>query len=702
MINKAIERVNSINIKQQLIGLGLIILMTDLFILFDVPILRQVFAFLCFTIIPGFLIVSILKLDRLGSVSKFVLYVGLSATFLMFAGLFINELYFLVGYSTPLSMLSLMISFSIILFLLIFFSYKRNKKKERFTIPRLNLENYGLVLVFVPLIFPVLSIFGTYLMNTEENNIIVLFLISLIVMYVLLLAFLNKNVPENVYPAAIVMIAVSLLFLVSLRSNYFVGGDVQSEYWVFQLTHDNLHWDISHTSHVLNSCLSVTILPTVYQSLLNMGGEYVYKGVFMIITSFTSLALYELTKRYVGERYAFIASFLFISQFQFIHFIALVRVGIAIFFFSLLWVVFFSNKIDEMKKRVLFITLMFAVIVSHYSISYGLLGMMAFACLVMFLYNLRDKKKSAITPTITVLLFIGIFLWYAQLTGAPFTNFMDFSRDTLTTLGKIFIEESRHPTLQKAMGMGLQGPPEIINFVIYYLSFLFIGIGILILLKRYRDYGFETEYFLFILISAFFLVVMVLIPHLSQGYGIERIYQQVLVLLCTPFVIGTSFIFRHETLRARLILMTIIVIAVLFSNVGVIYQIFGTHHSLILNSDGFEYDALYVHDEEIIAGEWLAENNLFNQGVLTDTYRSERLGGIGLRWVRGDFFVPGVSEQRWYIFLGYQNVVDKEVVPERFAKEFTHNISEYPHLFVNRDKIYANGGAEIYGPTIPV
>jgi len=695
MINKAIERVNSISIKKQLVGIGLIILMTDLFILFDVAILRQVFALLCFTIIPGFLIVSILKLDRLGFVGKFVLSVGLSVVFLMFAGLFINEVYFLVGYSTPLSPLSLMISFSVILFLLIFFSYKRNKEKERFSIPRLNLENYGRVLVFIPLSFPVLSIFGTRLMNTAENNIIVLFLISLIVVYVLLLAFLNKNVPRGAYPIAILMITISLLFLVSLRSNHIMGGDVHSEYMIFQLTYEHLHWDIAYSRHIYNSCLSVTLLPAVYQSLLNIDGEYVYKGIFMIIIAATSTVLYELFRRYIGEQYAFLASFFFISQFAFIYTVSLVRASIAVFFFSLLWMVFFSNKIDGMKKRILFIIFMFSVIVSHYSVAYGLLGMMSLAGIIMVLYNVKSKKKSAITITITILLFIGIFLWYAQLTERPFTNFMEFSRGTFDTLGKIFVEESRHPTLQKAMGMGLHGPPEIINFVIYYLSFLFIGIGIIILLKRYRDYGFEKEYFLFILISAGFLVVMVLVPHLSQGYGIERIYQQVLVLLCAPFVIGLSFIFRNETMRIRSILITMIIIVVLFSNMGVVYQIFGVHHSLIFNSDGFQYGSIYVHDEEAVAGEWLRENKPLNWWALTDTYRSERLKGMGTQWTVGTFFTHNRTELG-YIFLGYQNVVDKEIVPVRFTKEFANNISEYSHLFVNRNKIYANGGAEIY------
>ena len=55
MINKIVGRLSNLSIKQQLIGIALIILITDLFIILNIPILRQIFAFLTFTLVPGFL-----------------------------------------------------------------------------------------------------------------------------------------------------------------------------------------------------------------------------------------------------------------------------------------------------------------------------------------------------------------------------------------------------------------------------------------------------------------------------------------------------------------------------------------------------------------------------------------------------------------------------------------------------------------------
>ena len=65
-------------------------------------------------------------MDKLGFAEKFVLSVGLSVAFLMFVGLLINEVYYAVGYKTPLSTYSLMISFSLIMFGLLYLTYKRN------------------------------------------------------------------------------------------------------------------------------------------------------------------------------------------------------------------------------------------------------------------------------------------------------------------------------------------------------------------------------------------------------------------------------------------------------------------------------------------------------------------------------------------------------------------------------------------------
>ena len=70
---------------------------TDLTVLLNIPFLREITSFLFFTIVPGVLILNILRLNELEFIKKAVLSVGLSITFLMFVGLFLNSLYPFMG-----------------------------------------------------------------------------------------------------------------------------------------------------------------------------------------------------------------------------------------------------------------------------------------------------------------------------------------------------------------------------------------------------------------------------------------------------------------------------------------------------------------------------------------------------------------------------------------------------------------------------
>ena len=75
-----------------------LLISTNLAIFLDIPVLRQVLGFLFFTIIPGLLILYILKLNKLGLTAGIVLSVGLSIAFLMLAGLLLNWAYFGLGF----------------------------------------------------------------------------------------------------------------------------------------------------------------------------------------------------------------------------------------------------------------------------------------------------------------------------------------------------------------------------------------------------------------------------------------------------------------------------------------------------------------------------------------------------------------------------------------------------------------------------
>ena len=97
-------------------------------IIFDIPVARQVAGFLYLTLVPGFVILKLLKLKNLCLAETVVFSVGLSIAFLMFIGLFINELCLVTGIWEPLSLGPLMSTINVTVLIMCFLGFLANKE----------------------------------------------------------------------------------------------------------------------------------------------------------------------------------------------------------------------------------------------------------------------------------------------------------------------------------------------------------------------------------------------------------------------------------------------------------------------------------------------------------------------------------------------------------------------------------------------
>ena len=684
-----------------------IVLLTDLVILLNIPFFRQIFGFLSFTIIPGLLILHVLKLNKIEFLKKFVLLVGLSISFLMFGGLLVNSFYPII--SKPLSLLPLLISFNILLVILAFIAYKRNKNdfdiKDVFNF-KLDLKDKLTSFLLFPILFPFMAVFGTYLMNTQRNNIILLIMLFLIIIYVILITALHDIISKQTYPLAILMISISLLLILPLRSTHITSQDINLEYFFFQQALLYQHWDISKFLHCYNACLSVGILPTIYQLLLNMNGEYIYKIVYNLIFAITPLCLYILFKRYIGELYAFLSCFLFISQFRYVNIMYMLpRVEIALFFFALAMMVFFDDEINKLNKKILFVTLLFAVIISHYSTAYIFFIVLFLSWLITEILRKRLTLKKNLTTTMLVLFLALIFFWYSQVTEAPFTSGVRFFEQTFVDLGNFFVEESRSPGLKVLHGEGLTDIPHQIFVIVFYITNLVIGVGSLTVIRRYRNSIFNVEYISMMMVFLSIILLMVVLPYITIGFSIDKLYLQALVLLAPMIVIGSVIISNHLHIRYTSLIIMLILISQFICGTYLIYQFFGVSYSYAFNSEGYEYNMLYVHDQEVVAAQWLGNHDTPDLPIYTDCYGFKRLIGYGCgdKWRSAfgydqkSFFAENKPIRRGYIYLRYQNVVDGEFIPNQSGIPFhqdIHNTSEYS-IFL-KDRVYSNGATETY------
>ena len=153
---------------------------------------------------------------------------------------------------------------------------------------------------------------------------------------------------------------------------------------------------------------------------------------------------------------------------------------------------------------------------------------------------------------------------------------------------------------------------------------------------------------------------------------------------------------RENTSEVRAYLIILLVLIPYFLCVtGVMCNIFGVPRAIMLNSEGEQYDRLYVHDQESYGAGWLWDNGeLENTKICVGR-------GIGGRLVsqagilQRDFdslFVEG-RKINGYIYLRYYNVVDGKILD---AQKEEQNMTEYQDKFVGKGKIYDNGGSEVY------
>jgi uncharacterized membrane protein len=333
-----------------------------------------------------------------------------------------------------------------------------------------------------------------------------------------------------------------------------------------------------------------------------------------------------------------------------------------------------------------------------------------------------------------LLFFAFIFFWYSQVTETAFNSGVCYIENTLTRLNLFFILESRRENVQTMFGANImqRGIPQKIEFVFLWLTFAFIGIGVITLIRRYKEMSFpelnfkkpdflkekfEVGYFMIALACTGLLVAFVALPFVSTGYGIDRLYAVAITILSVFFVIGgitlsknlsfikkalpkkpilrkKSFTKRSHYLRnneenasqiGAYLVILLVLIPYFFCVTGVIPQMFGVPNAIILNSEGEMYDTWYVHDQESYSAKWLKEYNEDKTRIYTDFYGRLRLTSQGKISFDSINSLPATRRiDKGYIYLRYYNVVNGKF------------LSEYSHQFVGKSEIYDNGGSKIY------
>lgn len=700
--------------KRALVLILVILISSDFAIMLDAPILRQISGLLLITVLPGFLILSLLKLNRLEMAGKIVLTLGLSIAFLMLFGWILSQAGLLLGYSKPLETNNLLLALNSIIVVLALAACISNRDAFSALPFHFSLNTESKLYLLLPATFPLISILGVFYLNSSGNNIILLaLLLFLIPVSIILMILLKSKLSKDTYLLTIVLISSTLLLKAWLRSEHVVGHDVHMEYYTFYMTLVNGHWSILEDG-VLDSCLSISLLPTIFQSLLHLQGEeYLFKGVYASICLFTPLCVFVVSKKYIGELYAFLATFYFISQSTFLSAPGGPRTNIAILFFALSIMVLFGIKTTRIKRRGLLMIFIAAAILSHYSTTYIFWILLLATFLLSSIFFRKDSSPRNITLYNVTFFAVLIVLWYDVMTGSPFRGAVSFSSQTISNLQRFFLEEARSREVGMLFGTRVGG--EIIlswvHLIVTWLSFTLIAIGVIGTLVRRHDMigvaksegslpqflgsSFETEYFLMSVTSTGLLVTAIVLPYVSVGYDIFRLYTQAAVLLSVFLIIGGIMLAKFLRVKVYLLLLLVLIPYFLFTTWAA-YEAFGFHRSLGLSSEAPSMSYEYIHDQEIPAATWLKEHIAENSSV----YAADP-HGRQILISQGKIFpgrVDGMSFSRRletddFLYLSHNNVVEQTLVVQH---DYPDDLSEYSDMLTGKNKLYTNGGSEIY------
>jgi uncharacterized membrane protein len=681
-------------------------------VIFNISIARQIVGFLFFTFVPGFILIKLFKTNTFSRIEVFLLCVGLSMSFLMIGGVLINEFSLLIGILQPLSQMPLILAFSSAVLLGAFLAYLRGAT-IKLHVDAKSLREVSSALVFA--LLPFLSVIGSISSNVYGNSLILLIMIGLISLLFILTIFFNKLFPSKFYPFVIFMISISLLYHSSFISPNMVsfGSDLTGEYFAFKNTQNSAFWDSNATftggpktnEGRIYSMLSVTILPTVYSSLLDIDPVWMFKIIYPLLFSLLPVGLYLLWKKYIGEKVAFISAFFFVSQETFYtEMLGLNRQIMAELFFILLLLLILNGRNRSTSKWIFFMFFSFAVVTSHYGLSEIVLFLFSVASLYMVLFHRSSRK---LTISMVLFLFVVSFSWYIFINKSViFDAILEFSDDVYRQLGDFLNPASRGETVLR--GLGLERAPSIwntISRVFAYITEAFIVVGFLELIIKRGKFKFDKEYFILTFLSMGILMALIVVPGLAETMNMTRFYHVLLFFLAPLCVLGAEKIVKLFNKRkielVTLILLSTVLVPFFLFQTEFMFEVVGSDSWSVplsmhrMSQSRLYWEFGYINSYSIKGAKWLSKNiKVPPTQVYADSFsRSNELRGYGLLYVSYVEILSNATQLKTdsAIYLNPTNVIDNILV----GKRLLWNTSDLQ--FLNElNKVYSNGGSEVY------
>lgn len=721
--------------------------------------IRQIISASFILIVPGTLLLHIIKPEKTDFWENVCYSTGLSVSYIMFGGLLINWILPLFGYTKPLSLHPIIWGIDISIIILLLIAFFRNKNSIfNINLPKLSISFFTFILILLTI--PVIGIFGTISLNNGSSNIYLA--MSLIILFLYILTTGWKKNCDNLYPISLFIIAFTVLIQISLRSWHISGWDINQEYKVFQLTQNLGRWSISNINHTYNSCISITIFPTVISLLSSINPEYIFKIIYQFLFAITPVIAYLIANKFYSKRTSYFAAIYLISHPIFIQpMTALMRQEIAFIFISLLFLTLMNKSLSGFHRSILFIICSLSLIISHYSTTYIALFLLSLIYLIRFpleksgiIKNFRNrmviKSKTVLSFKLLILFLLCTFFWNVQLTRSS-DNIVFVIGETFQNMKNIFKEELRSNEVFGYLSVNNKIPSLGQEKVNTYLNKLALNHNTedtnYYNSVRYKDYqgilindsfiapkipyqtsikintiiniiksltkilivpGFiyfiylfikksviSLEYFLLITISIGMIVMIIVIPNISLRYNIDRLYLQVMFFVSPILVSGLSRLLVFLNKNYKFFIISAIISLYFLTNTNIQSYFTGGFIPLTLNNSGDDYNKFYTHESEISATKWLSIYRHPGYYIEADPLASLRFQAFSDIQQTKQSILPEVINPKSYVYTSYTN--NKKGLTWIMIEGNSLSI-ESPNNFLASEKaiIYNNNSVKIY------
>jgi len=694
-----------------------------------IPIAREGLAFLYLTFLPGVLVLKALRLHDLGTIETVLYSAGLSLVLVMLTGLTANVVYPVLGYTRPFSFPILLLTLVAVMQVLLYLALTRDKGRTG--------ESPGLAVPSSPavpflILLPFLAIIGTYLRD-NYHMVTLLFLLLVLIAVIGLAVGFDRFIPKSCYPLGIYAIALSLLYHTSLISEYVWGYDIHHELHLANGVLMPGLWDMA-IPYNTNGMLSVVALVPIYSLICDLDPVWIFKIVYPLLFALVPLGLYRAVEKQTDARIGFLSIFFFFSFFTFYtEMISLARQQIAELFLALTVLVMIDKTMDRGKRAFLMIAFAFAMIVSHYGLSYIYLFSLVPAWLLLAVPERLQSRlperlargvallrhdplappgtggrtipvRTLILPYIIIFAAL-VYLWYstvaegtalATVTGIGDkiwnTLFMDSFNPTTAQGMHILTSQSTTPLhgLAKLVHVATQG---------------LIAVGLLATLARRERWRIEPEYLAVSLVFLLINVAGIVVPFFASSLNTSRLYHITLIFLAPFAIIGGIALYERLTGWIRAVraapfmgtayqaLSVFLVIFFLF-NSGLLYQVMDDNPtSMALDTAG---DKPVFNGREVQGAVWL-----FSEGNERPVYVD------GTRWWLLLGFNPGsqryvpanasLLEPNSYLYFGTYNLVRESIRIETQEHAVTTATYTGADRFIrSHHRIYDNAGSAVY------